>query len=42
MVWTRFMDMHSGGRLKEDPYQFILIEAPENEAKVIFYNKFKP
>lgn len=40
MVWTRFMDMHSGGGTKEPPYEYIYIEAPENEAKVIFYNRF--
>lgn len=34
------MDMHSGGGTKESPYEYIYIEAPENEAKVIFYNKF--
>ena len=39
MTWTRFMDMHSGGGSKE-PQQYILIEAPEDEAKVIFYNRF--
>jgi len=39
MVWTRFMDMHSGGELKER-HQYIYIEAPEEEAKVIFYNRF--
>lgn len=33
------MDMHSGGSLKEKQ-QYIFIEAPENEAKVIFYNRF--
>lgn len=38
--WTRFMDMHSGGGTKEEPYEFIYIEAPESEAKVIFYNRF--
>lgn len=37
--WTRFMDMHSGGGCKE-PQQYIYIEAPEEEAKVIFFNKF--
>lgn len=31
------MDMHSGGSLKEDK-QYIYIEAPKEEAKVIFYN----
>lgn len=40
MTWTRFMDMHSGGGTKEPPYEFIYIEAPEDEAKVIFYNRF--
>ena len=38
-MWTKFMDMHSGGDQKEDK-QYILIEAPEEEAKVIFYNRF--
>lgn len=40
MAWTRFMDMHSGGGCKESPYEYIYIEAPEDEAKVIFYNRF--
>jgi hypothetical protein len=35
------MDMHSGGRTKEPPYQHIYIEAPQAEAEVIFYNRFK-
>ena len=39
MAWTRFMDMHSGGRQKED-FSLCFIEAPEAEAKVIFYNRF--
>lgn len=39
-MWTRFMDMHSGGGLKEYPYEYIYIEAPEDEAKIIFYNRF--
>ena len=38
-MWTQFMDMHSGGRSKED-WEYIYIEAPEDEAKVIFYNRF--
>ena len=37
--WTRFMDMHSGGGLKE-AVQYIYIEAPQSEAEVIFYNRF--
>lgn len=39
-MWTRFMDMHSGGGSKEKPFEYIYIEAPEAEAKVIFYNRF--
>lgn len=39
MVWTRFMDMSSGGGRKED-FSKIYIEAPEEEAKIIFYNRF--
>ena len=39
MTWTRFMDMHSGGGRKEK-WDKILIEAPEEEARVIFYNRF--
>lgn len=37
--WTEFFDMSSGGQEKE-PYKIIHIEAPEKEAKVIFYNRF--
>jgi hypothetical protein len=39
-MWTQFWDMHSGGDLKESPYSKIYIEAPMEEAKVIFYNRF--
>lgn len=39
MAWTRFMDMHSGGGQKEK-FSFCFIEAPEDEARVIFYNRF--
>ena len=39
MPWTQFMDMHSGGGQKE-PYEYIYIEAPEDEAVVVFYNRF--
>lgn len=38
-MWTRFMDMHSGGGAKEQ-WVRIYIEAPEDESKVIFYNRF--
>jgi hypothetical protein len=38
--FTRFMDMHSGGGTKVKPYEYIYIEAPEAEARVIFYNRF--
>jgi hypothetical protein len=34
------MDMHSGGRTKIEPYDQIYIEAPEDMARVIFYNRF--
>lgn len=44
MTWTRFMDMHSGGSTKvvirKQAIEYIYIEAPENEARVIFYNRF--
>ena len=39
-MWTRFMDMHSGGGTKEEPYEYIYIEAAEAEARIIFYNRF--
>lgn len=39
-TWTRFFDMYSGGGLKEPPYEHIYIEAPKEEACVIFYNRF--
>ena len=38
-MWTRFMDMHSGGGQKED-WAKIYIAAPEDEAIIIFYNRF--
>ena len=38
-MWTRFMDMHSGGGQKEK-WAYIYIELPEDEAKVVFYNRF--
>jgi len=38
-MWTLFWDMYSGGDQKE-PWAFIYIEASEEEAKVIFYNRF--
>lgn len=37
--WTTFTDMHSGGGSKQTQ-EYIYIEAPEDEAKVIFYNRF--
>lgn len=39
-MWTQFMDMHSGGGSKE-PQEYIYIEAPEDEAKTIFYKRFR-
>jgi hypothetical protein len=38
-MWTRFMDMHSGGGQKLD-WAYIFIEAPEEEAKKVFYALF--
>lgn len=40
MTWTRFSDMHSGGGCKEKPFEEIYIEAPKDEAVIIFYNRF--
>jgi hypothetical protein len=37
--WTRFMDMSSGGSHKEDQ-QYIYIQAPQQLAEIIFYNRF--
>jgi len=39
-MWTRFMDMHSGGSAKVKPYEYIYVELPEDKAKVFFYNRF--
>lgn len=39
-MWTRFWDMYSGGDCKQKPFEMIYIEAPEEEAKCIFYAKF--
>lgn len=38
--WTKFWDMHSGGGSKEK-WEMIYIEAPKDEAIVIFYNRFR-
>ena len=38
-MWTSFRDMHSGGSRKLQ-WDNIFIEAPEEEAKLIFYNRF--
>ena len=38
-MWTKFMDMYSGGGQKEK-WQYIYIEAPEDKAIKIFYNRF--
>ncbi len=39
MVWTLFMDMYSGGDRKEK-WPLIFIEAPQEEAEIIFQNRF--
>lgn len=38
-MWTHFWDMHSGGGQKLD-WGHIYIEAPEDEARRIFFAKF--
>ena len=38
--WTRFWDMSSGGGIAEPPYEEIYIEAPIEEATLIFWNRF--
>ena len=38
-MWTKFWDMHSGGGQKLD-WAKIYIQAPEEEAVVIFSNRF--
>ena len=40
MVWTRFMDIHSGGGGKIKDWQYIYIEAPMKKAKHIFEELF--
>lgn len=39
-MWTHFMDMHSGGKQKLD-WAHIYIEAPESEARRVFFARFK-
>lgn len=39
MVWTRFMDMHSGGGQKLD-WAKVYIEAPEEDAAKVFMHRF--
>lgn len=39
-IWTHFYDMHSGGGLKQKPYQHIFIQAEEKAAKIVFYSRF--
>ena len=37
MIWVRFMDMHSGGGTKVEPFDKILIEAAsEEEGREVF------
>ncbi len=38
-MWTEFMDMHSGGGQKLD-FAYCFIEAPEDEARRVFYARF--
>ena len=39
-MWTKFWDMASGGSHKEK-WDHIYIESAEEEAKIIFFNRFK-
>ena len=39
MPYTKFMDMHSGGGRKLD-WEFIYINAPQEEAELVFYHRF--
>jgi len=39
MPFTQFMDMHSGGGRKLD-WEYIYIEAPQEEAELVFYHRF--
>lgn len=39
MTWTRFMDIHSGGRQKLD-WDYIYIEAKEDDAAKVFMHRF--
>lgn len=39
-MWTRFMDMHSGGACKQKPHEFIYIELPCDEAIKLFEARF--
>ena len=39
-MWTRFVDMNSGGGQKLD-WKYIYIEAPIDEAIAVFYNRFE-
>ena len=39
-MFTRFMDMHSGGSIKIEPYEQIYIELPRKEAIKYFERRF--
>jgi len=36
---TRFMDMHTGGDIKITPYQYIYIEANNEEGAITLFNR---
>lgn len=40
MAWTLFKDSFSGGALTNPPYEYIYVEAPEEEARVVFEREF--
>ena len=40
-MWTKFWDLHSGGSTKQPPHEMIYIEAKEDKAILVFYNRFR-
>ncbi len=38
-MWTKFWDMNSGG-VRKEKWDLIFIEAPIDEAELIFFNRF--
>lgn len=40
MTWTKFYDMHSGGSVKEPPFEVIYIQLPQDQAIDAFELRF--